>query len=155
MIISLHLSSFSCMHCSRDQSSTALTALWMSPCAPRGTNSSIVERLSIAFTANGKLEFQVEKFLKWADKSSLKQFLWIKLAWIYRFSCSYNEQKTISEGETCLRLPFAINAMLNLSGKYHQRTKCASMCPHWKPLRNDDGPSLVPWGTPAGTGPHS
>ena len=29
---------------------------------------------------------------KWADKNSLKQFLWIELAWIYRFSCSDNEQ---------------------------------------------------------------
>ena len=29
---------------------------------------------------------------KWADKNSLKQLLWIELAWIYRFSCSCNEQ---------------------------------------------------------------
>ena len=30
---------------------------------------------------------------KWTDKNSLKQLLWIaELAWIYRFSCSYNEQ---------------------------------------------------------------
>ena len=25
---------------------------------------------------------------KWGDKNSLKQLLWIELAWIYRFSCS-------------------------------------------------------------------
>ena len=37
---------------------------------------------------------QVENFQneKWADKHSLKQLLWIKLSWIYRFSCSSNEQ---------------------------------------------------------------
>ena len=37
-------------------------------------------------------EIQVEKFSKWADKNGFKQFLWIELASIYRFSCSYNEQ---------------------------------------------------------------
>ena len=41
-------------------------------------------------TAN--VRFKVIKFQdeKWADKNSLKQFL-TELAWIYRFSCSYNE----------------------------------------------------------------
>ena len=54
----------------------------------------LLERLSIAFTENGEREIQVDKFSKWegADKDSLKQFLWIELKWIYRFSCSYNEQ---------------------------------------------------------------
>ena len=37
-------------------------------------------------------EIQVEKFSKWADKNGFKQFLWIELASIYRFSCSYKEQ---------------------------------------------------------------
>ena len=40
---------------------------------------------SIVFTA--KVRFNLRNFLneKWVDKNSLKQLLWIELAWIYRF----------------------------------------------------------------------
>ena len=45
---------------------------------------------SYSYSETFKLKnFQNEK---WADKHSLKQLFWIKLSWIYRFSCSSNEQ---------------------------------------------------------------
>ena len=50
---------------------------------------------------------------KWAGKNRLKQFLWVELAWMYRFS-SVNDKER-GNLVTWYKLTFAVNAMINLS----------------------------------------
>ena len=59
------------------------------PC--QGCEVHFVNNREMKHRVYGKREIQVEKFSKW-EMSWQKQLKTIELAWIYRCSCSYNEQ---------------------------------------------------------------
>ena len=44
-------------------------------------------------TANSRFKLKISQSSKWADKNSLKQFLWMKITWNNHFFCRTKESK--------------------------------------------------------------